>query len=570
MPCASPCIPPDSMPPLALLVLMLASAPSAVTGAELPPVTPERLVNGTDDPGHWLTYGGNYANWRYSPLARITPENVARLAPTWVLQTGVEGQVANSPIVADGTLYFTAAYNHLYALDAETGEQRWHYTHPMPSDLRLCCGPANRGVAIAGDRVFMATLDARLLAFDRRSGNVLWNIAMDDYQRGYSATAAPLVVKDLVIVGSGGGEFSSRGFIDAYDAATGRRRWRRYTVPAAGEPGAETWAGDSWKRGGAPAWLTGTYDAENHVLYWSTGNPSPLFNGDARGGDNLYSNSILALDPDTGDLRWHFQATPHDVWDYDATNGIVLFDTDIAGQPRRVLAQPNRNGYLYLLDAATGTFLHGARYVDKLNWSTGLTAAGRPVVDPRYVPTAEGLQDFVCPGALGGNNGSFTYAYSPRARTMYVPVIESCHAITKEDAGDTPGEIAIGGSFGDTDADKGEAYGQLVAIDPVSGEIRWKTRDAYPLVGGALATAGGLVFTGNQQGYALALDAAGGKVLWRFQMGAGMRSQPVTWEQGGRQYVAIGSGSGGAAVALVGEPPLRGVGSALMVFSVPD
>ena len=373
----------------------------------------------------------------------------------------------------------------------------------------------------------------------------------------------------MVIVGSGGGEFAARGFIDAYDLKEGKRRWRRYTVPSAGEPGVDTWAGESWKSGGAPAWATGTFDPKANLVYWSTGNPAPLFNGDIRRGDNLYSNSILALNPDTGELRWHFQATPHDVWDYDATNALVLIDVEQHGKKVHAIAQPNRNGYLYVLDAATGAFLHGAPYVDKLNWSKGLTAAGRPRVDERFTPTAEGLKEFVCPGALGGNNGSFTYAYSPNTNLMYVPVIESCLSLTKESPATKAGEISLGGSIGDTDATLGRAYGQLVAVDPATGKIHWRYRDPYPMVGGALATAGGLVFTGNQQGFALALDERTGKVLWKFQMGAGMRSQPVTFRIVGRQYVAIGSGSGGAAVAMVGEPPLRSQGSALMVFALP-
>lgn len=542
--------------------LLLATVAGVAHGADLAPDT-------AWDGREWRTYGGNAANWRYSPLTGVTRANVARLVPAWVMQTGVQGQVANSPIVADGVLYFTAAYNNLYAIDAVTGTLQWHYEHQMPSDLRLCCGPANRGVALAGERVIMATLDARLLAFDRATGEVVWNVVMDDYKAGYSATAAPLVVKDMVVVGSGGGEFAARGFIDAYDIATGKRRWRRYTVPAAGEPGVDTWAGESWKSGGAPAWVTDTYDAAQDLLLWSTGNPAPLFNGDLRRGDNLYSNAILALDPDTGELRWHFQATPHDVWDYDATNGVVLIDVAHAGRTVRAVAQPNRNGYLYLLDATTGAFLHGTQYVDRMNWSTGLTAEGRPIVDPRFYPSENGLDEFVCPGALGGNNGSFTYAYSPDTRRMYVPVIESCLSLTKESPATKGGEISLGGSIGDTDGTEGKAYGQLVAIEPATGAVDWRYRDPYPMVGGALATASGLVFTGNQQGHALALDTATGEVLWRFQMGAGMRSQPVAYEIDGRQFIAIGSGSGGAAVAVVGEPPLRTFGSALFVFALP-
>ena len=557
--------------PLRVVGLVLATLLASNLAAEpLPEVTPARLNAGNAPAGDWLSYGGNYANWRYSPLQQINRDNASKIVPVWTLQTGIPGQVAGSPLIADGTLYFTAAHNNLYALDARTGAIRWHYEHQMPSDLRICCGPANRGVALAGNRVFMATLDARLIAFDRANGHVLWNVAMADYQAGYSASGAPLVVRDMVVVGSAGGEFASRGFIDAYNTADGKRRWRRYTVPAAGETGAETWRGDSWKAGGAPAWVTGIYDPTRNLLYWSTGNPSPLFNGDARSGDNLYSDSVLALDPDTGALRWHFQTTPHDVWDYDATNNLVLLDVQLAGKTVRAVAQANRNGYLYLLEASTGAFLRGAPYVEKLNWSSGLTEKGRPIVNPQFMPSAAGLKDFVCPGALGGNNGSFSYAYNPTTRRLYIPVIESCMSLTKESPEVSSGAASFGGSIGDTDGTAGHAaYGQLTAIDPVTGTVQWRYRDPYPLVGGALATGGGLIFTGNQQGFALALDDRTGRVLWQYQMGAGMRSQPMTFRLDNRQYVAIGSGSGGPLVAYVGQPPLRGQGSALTVFALP-
>ena len=539
-----------------------------VHAAELPAVTPARLADSPNSSADWLLYGGNYANWRYSALADINRENIGKLVPVWIFQAGVQGQVAVSPVVADGVMYFTAAYNNLYALDAVSGKLLWHYEHQMPSDLRLCCGPANRGVAIAGDKLYMATLDARLIAFERTTGKVIWNIVMDDYKVGYSATGAPLIIKDRVIIGSGGGEFAARGFIDAYDVDTGKRRWRRYTVPAEGEPGVETWAGESWKTGGAPAWVTGTYDADLNLLYWSTGNPSPLFNGDARTGDNLYSDSVLALNPDTGELRWHFQYTPHDVWDYDATNGLIVIDIQHAGKTVRAVAQPNRNGYLYVLNAATGKFINGAQYVEKLNWAKGLDANGRPRVDKSLYPVANTARGMVCPGSLGGNNGSFTYAYSASTRLMYVPTIESCLALVKEGGAFKRGDVFLGGSIGDTDGTTLKSYGHLSAIDPESGKIKWRYRDKYPLVGGALATAGGLVFTGNQEGYALALDDTSGKVLWKFQTGSGIRSQPITFKLEGRQYVAIASGTGGIAVSMIGEPPLRTLGSALLVFAL--
>lgn len=558
-----------------LLALLTAAAAPGVAcaeaaGAALAPIGAERLAAGTTRTDQWLMYGGNFENWRYSPLADVNRDNVGALVPVWIFQPGVPGQFEAAPVVADGVLYVTASHNNLYALDAATGTLLWHYEHALPSDVRICCGPTNRGVAVAGSLVYMATLDARLVALDRATGEVEWNAVLDDYKVGYSATAAPLVVKDMVTIGIAGGEYGARGFIDAYDAKTGERLWRTWTVPAEGEPGVETWAGDSWKTGGGPTWVTGTYDPELDLLYWPTGNPSPDWNGDVRAGDNLYTNAVLALDPDTGEMRWYFQYTPHDVWDYDATNNLVVIDTMHDGEPVRAVVQPNRNGYLYKLDAATGRFLQGTQYTDTLNWASGLDANGRPQVDPRYVPMDGGNPEWICPGNVGGNNGSFTYAYSAATKLLYVPVIESCGKMEKESVVFVGGAPFWGGGPGLTQGETGEAYGHLSALDPVTGEIAWRYEDPWPLVGGALATGGGLVFTGNQDGHALALDDRTGEVLWKFQTGAMMRSQPVTWKDGGRQYVAIGSGGGGIAVAIIGQKPLSTLGSALVVFALPE
>jgi alcohol dehydrogenase (cytochrome c) len=347
---------------------------------DLKPVTQERLLKGTRDSSAWLMYGGNYQSWRFSPLKDINRQNVKKLAPAWIFQTGIPGQLEASPIIADGILYLTASYNHLYALDAVTGEPLWKYDHPLPDDVRICCGPTNRGVAIADDKVFMGTLDARLVALDRKSGAVVWNTKVDEYANGFSITVAPLVVKDKIIVGIAGGEYGVRGYVDAYDVKTGERKWRRYTIPGEGEKGVETWAGDSWKTGGGPTWVTGSYDPEQNVLFWATGNTSPDWNGDVRAGDNLYTDSVLALNPETGEIKWYFQFTPHDVWDYDGNTGLLLVNVERSGQQVKALAQPNRNGYLYVLDRTSGKYLHATQYVDQLNWSKGLDEKGRPIV----------------------------------------------------------------------------------------------------------------------------------------------------------------------------------------------
>ncbi|MGE0822865.1 MAG: pyrroloquinoline quinone-dependent dehydrogenase [Candidatus Binatia bacterium] len=560
-----------SVAALTLLLSLAAQAQNTDKTKDWPlkPVTTERLLKGTEETSSWLMYGGNYQNWRFSPLKDVTRENVKKLQVAWMFQTGIPGQLEAAPIIADGILYLVASYNHVYALDAVTGDPLWKYDHPLPEDLRLCCGPTNRGVAIAGDKVFMATLDAHMVALDRRTGKVVWNTEMDDYKVGYSSTAAPLVVRDNVIIGIAGGEYGVRGYIDAYDVKTGERKWRTYTIPGEGEKGVETWEGDSWKIGGGPAWVTGTYDPEQDVLYWATGNPSPDWNGDNRKGDNLYTNSALALDPETGKIKWHFQFTPHDVWDYDGNTGMFLVDVQRSGNTVKALAQPNRNGFLYVLDRSSGEYLHSAQYVEQLNWAKGIDEKGRPLVDPKYLPQPGGNPEFICPGNVGGQNGSYSAAYSPETKLIYVPVIESCGKMEKAVSTFIQGIPFWGGGPGVMQGDDQSSYGHLSAIDPTTGAVKWRYKDDYPLVGGTLVTAGGVVFTGNQSGYALAFDDTSGELLWKFQTGSTVRGQPVAYKIGGRQYVAVPSGGGGLAVSLVGENPLGTKGSALVVFALP-
>ena len=561
---------------LSMSVVLLLGGPSlgaadspGKTEDALPPVTHERLLQGTQQAADWLMFGGNYEGWRFSPLDDIDRDTVKNLQAAWIFQTGVPAQMQASPLVADGVMYLTAAYNKVFALDAATGDPIWKYDHPLPDDLRICCGPGNRGVALAGDKVVMATLDARVVALDRKTGEVVWNTEADDYAGGFSFTLAPLIVRDNVIVGIAGGEYGIRGYIDAYDLETGQRKWRRYTVPDEGEPGVETWAGDSYKNGGGPAWVTGSYDADLDLVYWATGNPAPDWNGDGREGDNLYTNSVLALAPDTGDVRWYFQFTPHDIWDYDGNTGIFLLDVMRSGEPVKALAQPNRNGYLYVLDRQNGTFLHGAQYVEQLNWATGLDENGRPQVDPRYVPMEDGNPELICPGNVGGQNGSYAAAYSPLSKLIFVPTIESCGKMEKARSIFIRGIPFWGGGPGQTQGDLGTAYGHVSAVDPTSGEVKWRYKDDWPMVGGALATAGGLVFTGNQQGYALGLDDQTGEVLWKFQTGSAVRGQPISYQAGGKQYVAVPSGAGGLVVDIVGKYPKTTPGSSVAVFALP-
>ncbi|HIE93180.1 MAG TPA: PQQ-dependent dehydrogenase, methanol/ethanol family [Acidobacteria bacterium] len=530
------------------------------------PVDDEALKAAPANSAEWLHYGGNYQGWRHSPIEQLTPQSVGNLKLAWMAQTGVPGQLEASPVIYDGILYLTSARNRLLALDAKTGALHWRYDHPLPDDLRLCCGPANRGVAIAGDVVIMATLDAKLVAFDRRTGTIAWETTIDDHAAGFSATSAPLVIGDVAVIGVGGGEYGVRGYFDGYDVATGERRWRHYTIPAAGEPGIESWAGESYLHGGGATWSTGSYDAETDTLFWTTGNPSPDWNGDDRLGDNLYSDSVLAVDPSTGERKWHFQFTPHDVWDYDGNSEIWLVDVSIDGQTVPALAQANRNGYLYLLDRRDGRFLRATQYADQVNWGT-VGADGRATIDPAMMP-AENPEVRVCPGLAGGNNAAYSGAVNPDLGLAFVPVIESCMMFRKARAVLLPGIPYFGGSPAPVDQGDGSAYGHLSAIDLATGETRWKYRDPYPMMAGVLSTAGGLVVTGNAGGDILGFDARTGDEVWRVQTGSGIRSHPVAYELDGVVYLAVGSGGGGVVQQVSGSPASMPLGSSLLVFAL--
>ena len=567
-------------PILTLVVLAVAHAAVAPAEAQRPnrnhwttdadigrgegPVDDAALREAPRDPSAWLHYGGNYAGWRHSPIEALTPESVGDLQLAWMAQTGVPGQLEASPVVYDGILYLTSARNRLLALDAVTGELYWRYDHPLPDDLRLCCGPANRGVAITGDLVLMATLDAKLVALERLTGAIAWEATIDDYAVGFSATSAPLVVRDLVVIGVGGGEYGVRGYFDAYDVTTGARRWRHYTIPAAGEPGVETWAGESYLNGGGATWSTGAYDPETDTLFWTVGNPSPDWNGDDRLGDNLYSDSVLAVDPATGERKWHFQFTPHDVWDYDGNSEIWLVDVTLGGETVPALAQANRNGYYYLLDRRDGRFLQATQYADQVNWGT-IGPDGRPTVDPTRMPS-ENPEVRVCPGLAGGNNAAYASAVNPDLGLAFVPVIESCMLFRKARAILRPGVPYFGGAPVSVDNNNGDAYGHLSAIDLATGETRWSYRDPFPMMAGVLSTAGGLVVTGNATGEILGFDAETGEEVWRMHTGSGIRSHPVAYEIAGTVYLAVGTGGSGVVQQVSGQPPETPLGSSLLVF----
>ncbi len=500
-------------------------------------VSYRQLLDTAEQPQNWLTYSGNYSGWRYSALDQIKATNVSRLGLQWVFQVGDVGQFETSPVVVNGILYGTGQNNRAFALDAQSGRPLWRYQRNLPVNLETCCGRVNRGFAILGNRLFMATLDAHVIALDSRTGKVVWDTTAADYRRGYTLTAAPLVVKNEVIVGASGGEYGVRGFIDAYDASTGRRLWRFHTVPGPGEPNHQTWSGESWKTGGAPAWLTGSYDPKLNLLYWPTGNPAPDMHGDTRLGDNLYSNCMLALDPDTGELKWYFQFTPHDVHDYDATQIPVLIDAEWNGQPRKLLVQANRNGFLYVLDRTNGNFL-SAKAFGQVTWAKAIAADGRPVLDPKAQPTLTATR--VCPGAMGLTNW-FSPSYDPDTKLFYVATSTECDIFTG-----APQQYREGHDFvGSTDfADPVERpRGTLKALDPLTGTEKWSFQYFSAPNGGTLSTAGGVVFAGDSDGNFIALDAQTGKHLWHVELGAAIYSSAITYRDNGKQYVVIPSGS---------------------------
>jgi alcohol dehydrogenase (cytochrome c) len=532
------------------------------------PVTSEMLEGAAADSSKWLHYGGDYRGFRHSSLDTLNPDSVKNLQVAWAFPTGTTGQFEVSPVVHDGVMFVSTSYNRLFALDAKDGTLLWRYDHQQPPMLRICCGPVNRGVAIAGDKVLMGTLDAHLLAFDRRTGEILWDTEVVSYEDGFSLTSAPLIVGNMAITGVTGGEYGARGFFDAYDVETGKRIWRHYTVPDTGEPGVESWAGDSYKRGGAPAWTTGAYDPETDTLFWTTGNPAPDWDGSERAGDNLYSNSLLAVDPKTGERKWHFQYTPHDVWDYDGNTNIFLVDVEVDGKPVKAVAQANRNGYFYLIERATGKFLLASPYVEQVNWAT-IDENGRPVVDPKMVPQSEPTER-VCPSNMGGMNGAWSGAFNPDLGLLYVASVESCQMYQSGISAFVKGMPYLGGMPITVDVDEGKAYGHVSAIDAATGEVKWRYLDRNPMMAGALSTAGGVVFTGNSEGFALALDSKTGKLLWNFRMGGTVRSQPIAYQIDGESYVAIGSGGWASLRMHSGGPVNIPDGGHLFVFKVSD
>ena len=516
-------------------------------------VTSERLLRAPEEPQNWLTYSGSYMSQRYSPLKQIDSANVKNLELKWVFQAQSLQKFETTPLVIDGIMYLTQSPNDVVALDAKTGRVFWVYHYATSPDSRPCCGIVNRGVAILGDTLFMATVDAHLVALDARNGHAIWNNKLADAASGYAMTMAPLVVKDKVIVGVAGGEYGIRGFIAAFQAHSGKEVWRFNTIPGPGEPGHETWHGDDWKHGSAAVWLTGSYDPDLNLTYWGTGNPGPDWNPGQRPGDNLYSDCVLALDPDTGKLKWYFQFTPNDPYDYDSVQIPVLADMDWNGSARKLMLWGNRNGFFYALDRATGKFLTGAPFV-KVNWASGLDAKGRPIPTPQ----PPGKPTF--PGIQGGTNW-YSPSYSPRTGLFYLSTWESYATVFtgvdvdyKEGLRYTGGANAspIVGADNPAGARPGpvntytEALGRgaVIALDPHTGKRKW-TFDMHDVnCSGILTTASDLLFAGGREGYFQALDARTGALLWKVNLGGEIIAGPISYQVDGKQYVATASGNG--------------------------
>jgi alcohol dehydrogenase (cytochrome c) len=500
-------------------------------------VSYDRILRAAAEPANWLTYSGNVLGQRYSPLRQIDRANVAGLKPLWVYQTGERGKLETSPLAIDGVLYVTEKPHIVTALDGRTGRPLWTYRRKEPDRVPGCCGPVNRGLAVLDDALYLCTLDDHLVSLDLATGRERWDVTIADYKTGHSMTVAPLAVKDKIIVGISGGEFGIRGFLDAYDAKTGARAWRFWTIPGPGEPGHETWAGDSWKTGGVATWVTGSFDPDLNLIYWGTGNPSPDYNGDDRAGDNLYSNSLIALDADSGKLRWYFQYTPHDLHDWDSNQVPIVFDATIGGKPRKLIGHANRNCFYYVLDRETGEFLSGTPFA-KQTWASGLDAKGRPILVPGMEPSPEGTR--VSPGLEGGTNW-YSPSYSPLTGLFYVNAREDHDAVFyKQPAEYVPGEnFENGGTRG---VAGNEPYSVIKALEATTGKIRWEFKLHAPPTGGVLSTAGGLVFSGGREGNFFALDAESGRALWKFPTGGVVEAGPVTYEVNGRQQVAVAAG----------------------------
>ena len=557
---------------LPVLALMLAVGLAAVVRAEQMPtagaVTAEQVATADTDSADWLTYGQDYGAHRFSTLEAVDRNTVSGLHVAWKRQLGTPVSLEGTPSVHGGVMYVTTGKDAVYALDAKTGTQIWKYTYPLPTAAsgEACCNYNNRGVTLFGNNVITATLDAHLIALDAKTGHLVWNTTVAPYQQGYSITSPPLLVKKTLLTGIAGGEYGIRGFVAAFDAMTGKPIWKTYTVPAPGEPGADTWkAPGSLARAGGSSWIQGTYDPGLDTVYWGVGNPTPLWDARANRGSLLYTDSMIALDPNTGHMKWHFQYTPHDIWDYDGVNEATIVDLPMNGKTVKAVAQANRNGYLYLIDRTNGKLIYAIPFVDKINYGTVNRTTGVLTPNPDMQRTALAEKPFLaCPGNMGGKNWEPT-SYDPTKHRLFIPVIESCDQIVPKPQSFERGKMDLGGGL---NMKAYTIHGSVAAVDLPAGKIVWKTHFRSPQDGGTLATAGGLVFSSDPEGKLRALDTDTGHELWNYHTVSGASGPAMTYSVGGQQYVAVMSSNGGAwgAFFIDSTPWLKSVPNAAELY----
>ena len=519
---------------LRVLILTILGAMLPTTAGLAQDVTTDILENAQNYSDRWVTYGRNYGAWRYMPDDQINRETVANLRPVWIKQTGVTGGAFEvTALVNDGRMYLTTANSHLIVVDPLTGTELWRYDHEF-ENVDLCCGPHNRGVALYEDKVFWGTLDAHLLAFDAASGIQLWDAEVGDHRESFSVTGAPLVVKDMVLIGVGGGEFGIRGYIDAYDVNTGELRWRFFTTAGPDDPNNATWEGDSWQTGGGPTWVTGTYDSELNLVFWGTGNPWPDLNNAVRRGDNLYTNSVVALNADDGELVWYHQTSPRDEFDHDSTSEPMIIDEIFEGELRKMIVHVSRNGHVYAMDRETGDFLWAGEYT-RVNWALR-DESGKPVLKEELYNPASTV---VFPGIFGGKNWP-PASYSPDTHMLYIPTTEWGTTFIRREGEGRPGTMYLGG----IPRFEPSGTGYLVAFNMLTGEIEWQEETPGNFNwAGTLTTGGGLVFSGAADGYLRAYNDETGEVLWEFQTGSGLYAPPTSFTIDGVQYIGIASGT---------------------------
>ncbi len=533
-------------------IALLTAPMMRATADEAPGVSSSQLESADSDANSWLWYGRDLSAQRYSPLAAIDKSSVSKLTLAWKRTLGPAVAMEGTPIVSNGTMYVTTGNATVWALDAVTGAKKWTYVYPLPASSlpRACCDTDNRGVTLSGNKVIVGTLDAHLVALDAATGKVLWNTTVAPTSRAYSITSPPLPIRNMVVTGAGGGEYTTRGFLAAYDVNTGKQIWRHYTIPGPGEPGYDTWKVKGVAaRGGVPTWLPGTYDPKLDTIFWGTGNPNPDWDANSLAGSLLYSSSVIAISPETGKQKWFYQFTPHDIWDFDGVSEPVLVDVPIDGTTVPALAHADRNGYLYLINRATGKLIYAVPFLDKINWGT-VSRDGKITFNPEIQAKANARKPYTLyPAVIGGHNWE-PVAYDPMKHLLIVPAIESSIEIDplpKSDMNPKPATFNGGAGFSKT-----VLGGSVIAFDLTTGKQVWKKHFHSPMTDGALTTAGGLVFIGTPEGKLVAMDEGTGDIVWSTKTASGLNASPVTFSEGGKQYISILSGSGGVVAKFFG------------------